>query len=241
MKVGFIGTGAIGRPCSEPRREGHTVAAFDLRPAALAGAVQAGASAAASAAAAATASELVITMLPSSSHVELAYLGDGGVSEGVAPGVCASTCPRSTRACRAGSRRRCGKRGARFLDAPVSGGVPRADDGTLAIMVGGDARDFEEARPVLAAMGANVIHVGPVGSRRGGQALQQPDRRRRGGRGQRGVPDRRGLRRRSEGPHRRHLQVVGQHLGHGAHASRARASWARRPRAATTRRASPPT
>src|SRR6266542_6779473 len=56
------------------------------------------------------------------------------------------------------------RRGARFLDAPVSGGVPRAVDGTLAIMVGGDARDFEEARPVLSAMGANIIHVGPVGA-----------------------------------------------------------------------------
>src|SRR5207249_4615582 len=54
------------------------------------------------------------------------------------------------------------RRGARFIDAPVSGGVPRATDGTLAIMVGGDARDFEEARPVLAAMGSNIIHLGLV-------------------------------------------------------------------------------
>ena len=52
----------------------------------------------------------------------------------------------------------------RFLDAPVSGGVPRATDGTLAIMIGGDAHDLEEARPALAAMGANLIHVGAVGS-----------------------------------------------------------------------------
>jgi 3-hydroxyisobutyrate dehydrogenase len=56
------------------------------------------------------------------------------------------------------------ERGARFLDAPVSGGVPRAVDGTLAIMVGGEARDFEEGRAVLSAMGTNVIHVGPVGA-----------------------------------------------------------------------------
>ena len=56
------------------------------------------------------------------------------------------------------------QRQVRFLDAPVSGGVPGATDGTLAIMVGGDARDLEEARPVLVAMGANVIHVGAVGS-----------------------------------------------------------------------------
>jgi 3-hydroxyisobutyrate dehydrogenase len=55
-------------------------------------------------------------------------------------------------------------RGVRFIDAPVSGGVPRAEDATLAIMVGGDARDVEEARPVLTCLGANIIHVGPVGS-----------------------------------------------------------------------------
>src|SRR5262249_59906424 len=55
-------------------------------------------------------------------------------------------------------------KGVRFIDAPVSGGVPRAEDGTLAIMVGGEARDVEEARPALSAMGANVIHVGAVGS-----------------------------------------------------------------------------
>src|SRR5438552_2342707 len=55
-------------------------------------------------------------------------------------------------------------KGVRFIDAPVSGGVPRAEEGTLAIMVGGEARDVEEARPALIAMGANVIHVGAVGS-----------------------------------------------------------------------------
>src|SRR5438132_419054 len=108
--------------------------------------------------------DLVITVLPSSSHVESAYLGAGGVLEGIGAGrlcIDMSTIDPSV------SRRvaeAVGQRGARFLDAPVSGGVPRAEDGTLAIMVGGDARDFEEARPVLAAMGSNIIHVGPVGS-----------------------------------------------------------------------------
>jgi 3-hydroxyisobutyrate dehydrogenase len=56
------------------------------------------------------------------------------------------------------------ERGIRFIDAPVSGGTPRATDGTLAIMVGGSAEDFKVALPALQAMGANVIHVGPVGS-----------------------------------------------------------------------------
>src|SRR5205085_3858488 len=56
------------------------------------------------------------------------------------------------------------ERGIRFLDAPVSGGVGGATAGALAIMVGGDARDLEEARPALAAMGGNIIHVGAVGA-----------------------------------------------------------------------------
>ena len=165
MKIGFIGTGAMGRPMlANLVKKGHTVSAFDVAEAALDGAVRAGAARAASAAAAARDAELVITILPSSSHAESVYLGAGGVLESVARGrlcVDMSTIDPSV------SRRiaeAATARGARFLDAPVSGGVPRAEDGTLAIMVGGDARDFEEARPVLAAMGANIIHVGPVGS-----------------------------------------------------------------------------
>ena len=62
---------------------------------------------------------------------------------------CAWTCPPSTPRCRSGWRRRAQERGVRFMDAPVSGGTPRATDGTLAIMVGGAAGDFEEARPAL--------------------------------------------------------------------------------------------
>jgi len=165
MKIGFIGTGAMGRPMlANLVKKGHAVSAYDVAEAALDGAVRAGAARAASAAAAVRDAELVITILPSSSHAEAVYLGAGGVLESVARGrlcVDMSTIDPSV------SRRiaeAATARGARFLDAPVSGGVPRAEDGTLAIMVGGDARDFEEARPVLAAMGANIIHVGPVGS-----------------------------------------------------------------------------
>jgi 3-hydroxyisobutyrate dehydrogenase len=165
MKIGFIGTGAMGQPMlANLVRKGHGVCAYDVAESALAAAVKLGATRAPSAADAARGAELVITMLPSSSHAESVYLGAGGVLEGVAAGrlcIDMSTIDPSV------SRRiaeAVNRRGARFLDAPVSGGVPRAEDGTLAIMVGGDARDVEEARPVLAAMGANIIHVGPVGS-----------------------------------------------------------------------------
>jgi 3-hydroxyisobutyrate dehydrogenase len=165
MTIGFIGTGTMGQPMlANLLKNGFTVLAWDVVPAALAGAVKLGATSAASAADAARRSELIVTMLPSSSHVENAYLGVGGVLEGVPAGrlcVDMSTIdPGVSRRVAAALA----QRQVRFLDAPVSGGVPGAVDGTLAIMVGGDARDLEEARPALSAMGANVIHVGGIGS-----------------------------------------------------------------------------
>src|SRR5213592_5216298 len=165
MKIGFIGTGTMGQPMlSNLVKKGHSVVAYDVVEPALEGAVKRGATRAGSAAEAAKASELVITMLPSSPHVEAAYLGAAGILEGIARG---RLCVDMSTIDPAASRRvaeAAKKRGVRFIDAPVSGGVPRAEDGTLAIMVGGDPRDVDEARPVLAAMGANIIHVGPVGS-----------------------------------------------------------------------------
>jgi 3-hydroxyisobutyrate dehydrogenase len=165
MKVAFIGTGTMGQPMlNNLIRKGFGVVAFDIVPAALAAAVKLGASGAGSAAEAAKAGDIVVTMLPSSSHVESAYLGAGGILEGLPGGrLCidmSTIDPTVSR--RVGQA--VGQRGARFIDAPVSGGVPRATDGTLAIMVGGEAGDVEDARPILSAMGAHIIHVGPLGS-----------------------------------------------------------------------------
>ena len=165
MKIAFVGTGTMGGPMlANLIKKSFEVTAYDIVPAALERAVQAGAKGAGSAAEAARGADLVVTMLPSSNHVETAYFGKGGVAEGVASGklcVDMSTIdPAVSR--RVGEALRA--KGVRFIDAPVSGGVPKAVDGTLAIMVGGDARDVEEARPALAAMGANIIHVGPIGA-----------------------------------------------------------------------------
>jgi 3-hydroxyisobutyrate dehydrogenase len=145
-------------------RKEFEVIAFDLVPAALEAAIALGATRAGSVGEAAASCDLVITMLPSSANVEAVYLGSGGISEGAEAGrlcVDMSTIDPGT------SQRvaaRLHERGMRFLDAPVSGGVGGAVAGTLAIMVGGDAGDLEEARPVLAAMGSNIIHVGAVGA-----------------------------------------------------------------------------
>jgi 3-hydroxyisobutyrate dehydrogenase len=165
MKIGFIGTGAMGRPMARNLiTKGFGVMAFDVAPAALEAAAALGAQRAGSSAEAAKQADVVVTMLPSSSHVEAAYLGATGVLEGIRAGrLCIDM---ST--IEPGVSRRVAEalrgRGARFIDAPVSGGVPRAEEGTLAIMVGGEAADVAEARPILAAMGSTVIHVGPVGS-----------------------------------------------------------------------------
>ena len=164
-RIGFIGVGTMGLPMAANLvKKGFAVTAFDMNPAAVKAATAVGAAAAASAAEAVAGADLVITMLPSSPHVESAFTGDGGVLMAARKGtllVDMSTIdPAVTRRLAAAAA----ERGLRFVDAPVSGGVPRATDGTLAIMVGGAPADFEAARPALAAMGANVIHVGEVGS-----------------------------------------------------------------------------
>jgi 3-hydroxyisobutyrate dehydrogenase len=165
MKIGFIGTGTMGHPMvANLVRKGFEVVAFDIVPAAVEAAAKLGATRAGSVGEAAASSDLVITMLPSSANVEAVYLGAGGIAETAARGrlcVDMSTIDPAT------SQRvaaRLEERGIRFLDAPVSGGVGGAVAGTLAIMVGGGPGDLEEARPVLAAMGSNIIHVGDVGA-----------------------------------------------------------------------------
>ncbi len=165
MNVAFIGLGAMGRPMmANLVKKGFAVTAYDLSAAALEAGVKAGAKAAGSAAEAAKAADVIVTIVPSSSNVEALYLGKGGLVDAVASGrlcVDMSTIdPATSRKVAAALA----ARGVRFIDAPVSGGVPRATDGTLAIMVGGEPKDVEEARPVLSAMGAHIFHVGPVGA-----------------------------------------------------------------------------
>ncbi len=164
-RIGFIGVGTMGLPMGTNLvKKGFAVTAYDASPEAVRAAAAAGMTAAASAAECVATADLVITMLPSSPHVESVYTGDGGVLAAARRGTLSvdmSTIdPTVSRRVAAAGR----ERGVRFIDAPVSGGVPRATDGTLAIMVGGEAADFREALPALQAMGASVIHVGPVGS-----------------------------------------------------------------------------
>ena len=164
-RIGFIGVGTMGLPMAANLvKKGFAVTAFDLNTEAVKAAVAAGMTAAASPAEAVAAADIVVTMLPSSPHVESVYGGDGGVINAARKGT---LCIDMSTVDPAASRRvaaAAAERGLRFVDAPVSGGTPRAIDGTLAIMVGASGADFQAALPALQAMGANVIHVGPVGS-----------------------------------------------------------------------------
>lgn len=163
--IGFIGLGVMGAPMAMNLvRAGFDVVGYNRSPEKTARLVDAGGRAAASASDAATGADIVITMLPDSPDVEAVALGDGGVLAQLAPGALLidMSTVRPDVAVRLAEHG--DERGVRVLDAPVSGGDQGAANGTLSIMVGGDADAFEAARPVLDVLGATVVHVGPAGA-----------------------------------------------------------------------------
>lgn len=164
-KIGFIGLGIMGKPMSKNLlKAGHSLVVYDINAAPVAELVAAGAAAAGSPAEVARQCPLVITMVPNSPHVKAAVLGANGVIEGAQAGTLvvdmSSIDPLVAR--EVGTA--LAARGIRFLDAPVSGGEPKAIEGTLSIMVGGAQADFDEAFPVLKCMGASAVRCGEVGA-----------------------------------------------------------------------------
>jgi len=163
--VGVIGLGEMGLPMARRvRGAGFRVLGYDIRDEAARGLVAAGGEAGASAGDVAAGSDITIVMVRTPAQAEAVVLGGGGVVERARRGallIVMSTvgvpCVRRL----ADAARRAGLR---FLDAPVSGGRARAEDGTLTIIVGGAAADVEAARPVLAAMGTQIEHVGDAGA-----------------------------------------------------------------------------
>jgi 3-hydroxyisobutyrate dehydrogenase len=163
-RVGFVGLGTMGLPMARNLlRAGHRLRGFDLDPSRAGMLADLGGVAASSAADAARGAAAVITMLPASRQVEEAVLGPGGVLEGLEAGATlidmSTIDPSTTRRVEAAVR----QRGARMLDAPVSGGAIGAERGTLTIMVGGDAEVLDRVRDLLAAMGTDVVHCGAIG------------------------------------------------------------------------------
>lgn len=165
MEVGFVGLGKMGRPMAlNLLRAGFDLVVHNRSRGVVAEMVDAGAKAADAPCAVAARCDVVLTCLPDTAAVEQVYLADEGLGAGARPGqvfVDHSTVGPSTSRQLAAALQ---EKGASFLDGPVSGGTAGAQSGTLTIMVGGDAAAFATARPILAALGKNIHHVGPSGA-----------------------------------------------------------------------------
>ena len=165
MKVGFIGLGIMGKPMSRNLiKAGHQVVVYDIVPESVAAMAAAGASAGKSAKDVAARSDITITMVPDGPEVEAAILGPEGALEGAKTGAIivdmSSISPLVAQKVGAA----CTAKGIEFLDAPVSGGEPKAIDGTLAIMVGGKQGVFDKVLPLFQAMGSSATLTGPIGA-----------------------------------------------------------------------------
>lgn len=164
-RIGFIGLGIMGRPMAKNLlKAGHQLVVHNRTASRMEELAAAGAEKASSPKDAASRADVVVTMLPDGPEVEEVVLGKNGVLEGAARGTTivdmSSISPLVAQkvgaACEAG--------GVEFLDAPVSGGEPKAIDGTLAIMVGGKPQVFEKIEPILRNMGSTVTYTGPIGA-----------------------------------------------------------------------------
>lgn len=165
MKIGFIGLGIMGRPMAKNLiKAGHELIVYDLIKDKIADVVKAGAKEACSSKDVAQQCEIIITMLPNSPHVKAAVIGDGGILERAREGTIlidmSSIAPlASQEMCE-----ECNKKGVKMIDAPVSGGEPKATEGTLSIMAGGDKAVFEQVKELLLTMGSSAVHCGGIGA-----------------------------------------------------------------------------
>ena len=165
MKIGFIGLGIMGRPMAKNLlKAGYDLVVYDFNKDAVADLVSYGASAAESGKELASQVEAVITMVPNSPHVRAAVLGENGVAEGATPGLVvidmSSIDPTESKAIGA----ELAKMGIDMMDCPVSGGEPKAIDGTISVMCGGKKELFDKYYDMLMSMAGSVVYVGELGS-----------------------------------------------------------------------------
>lgn len=165
MKIGFIGLGIMGKPMSKNLvKKGHDVVVFDLNKSSVDEVVALGAKRGESGKDVAIRSDIVITMLPNSPQVKAVVLGAGGVAEGLKKGAIlidmSSIAPLASKEIAA----KLAENNVEMLDAPVSGGEPKAVDGTLSIMVGGKEEIFNKCKDLLLDMGASAVLCGDIGA-----------------------------------------------------------------------------
>lgn len=163
-KVGFIGLGIMGKPMAKQMiKKGSDLLVFDINEKAVAELVLEGAKASTPLEIGQTCN-FIFTILPNGSIVKATLFNEGGLAKEIKPGTVvvdmSSVTPVESKYCYDELK----KAGAFFLDAPVSGGEPKAIDGTLSFMVGGDEEAFNKALPLLNQMGASAVLVGGSGS-----------------------------------------------------------------------------
>jgi 3-hydroxyisobutyrate dehydrogenase len=160
MKVGYIGLGAMGSALARRLLRDHALSVWDINSAAVAAFEKLGASVAPSAAELARRCDVVLLCLPRSADVHQVIFGTGGLAEGLTPGKIVidqtSGIPEETRHI----ARQLAQHGVAMLDAPVAGGVPAAEAGTITIMVSGATETYQAASPVLHTISSTVIRCG---------------------------------------------------------------------------------
>ena len=165
MKIGFIGLGIMGRPMAKNLvKAGYDLTVYDLNEEVVADLVSCGARAADSSREASLEAEVVITMVPNSPQVREVVLGKDGMAEGASEGTVlidmSSIDPTESRSIGMELK----KYGIEMMDAPVSGGEPKAIEGTLSVMVGGRRELFDRYYDMLMVMAGSVVYVGKLGA-----------------------------------------------------------------------------
>jgi len=173
-RVGFCGMGTMGAAmAANLARAGFPLVVWNRTPGREDLPTSLGATTAATPRELAAASDVVVICVSDTPDVEAVLFGTHGVADGIASGAlvidCSTISPGATR----GFSERLSAQGVAMVDAPVSGGSEGAQQGTLTIMVGGADADVERARPVLAAMGKSVTHMGPIGAGQSTKAVNQ--------------------------------------------------------------------
>jgi len=165
MKIGFIGLGIMGKPMSKNLlKAGYDLVVLDHHQAPVEEVVSAGAAAADSPRAVAQQTDIIITMLPNSPHVREVVLGENGIIEGAKPGTVVIDMSSIAPLVSKEVAERLAEKDVEMLDAPVSGGEPKAIDGTISVMVGGKKEVFEKCYDVMKAMAGSVVLTGDIGA-----------------------------------------------------------------------------
>ena len=165
MKIGFIGLGIMGKPMSKNMlKAGYELVVFDINTAAVQEVAAEGAKTANSPKEVAALSDVIITMLPNSPHVKEVVLGKNGVIDGAKSGAIlidmSSIAPLVSKEVAA----KLLEKGVEMLDAPVSGGEPKAIDGTISVMVGGKKEIFDRCYDIMDSMAGSVVYTGDIGA-----------------------------------------------------------------------------